>query len=55
MTYEKSTRTHGRPVAVDKTAGMKRDRSHHSPFDGYVWSGNNLIRKEYNWDDSYML
>lgn len=55
MTYEISTRTHGRPVAVEPQSDLKRDRNHHSPCDGYEWSGGNMIRKEYNWDKNYML
>lgn len=55
MTYECSTRTRGRQAAIEPQNNLKRDRSHHSTYDGYVESGYNTIRKEYNWDNSYML
>ena len=55
MTYERSTRTLGRPAAIESQDNLKRDRRNHSSYDGYVASGDNWIRREYDWDKSYML
>ena len=56
MTCEKSTRFGGHEVAIAPPVSMKK-----SLYDGgismhdFVQSGGNWIRKEYNWDKSYML
>ena len=63
MTYERSTQTYGRTVAIDRSIHFKMygdlyaDRKNTRKYgeEGYVESGGNLIRQEYNWDNSYML
>lgn len=55
MTREASTRFGGRSVSIEKPVSMKK-----SLYDGrnpseYVESGGNYIRREFNWDKSYML
>ena len=52
MTYEKSTRTNGRPVAIEPTNGVRRYRQ---DTDERVFTNIGRIRKEYDWDNSYLL
>ena len=60
MTYERSTQTHGRTAAIDRSVHFRMygdlyGKKHYYGPDSYVQSGGNYIRREYNWDDSYRL
>lgn len=55
MTKEKSTRFGGHQVVIEKPVSMKKSLYGGRNYYEYVQSGGNYIRKEYDWDKSYML
>ena len=55
MTAEKSTRFGGHSVVIEKPVSMKKMLYGERNYRDYVQSGGNYIRREYDWDKSYML
>ena len=55
MTRESSTRFSDRAVVIEKPVSMKKTLYTGRNYSEYVQSGGNYIRKEFNWDNSYML